>query len=142
MKNCFKHQNNIFQKHLRGKGQKDLIYLFLRNGVLHPTNLVVHNKPSIQELVDASVFNADRHHVHIGYRHEWTNIPPLEKKSSHTLDLVKAEPGMSKSKRPIQSIQSMKSDKATTPPLKKQKTEVTKSTEVKITSSSSKLAMV
>ena len=38
---------------------------------LKPTNLLVHEKPSIQELLKAGVINDGRKHLHIGYLSEF-----------------------------------------------------------------------
>jgi hypothetical protein len=62
----------MFDLQLAGKGAMKLIYL-CNDGQsnLKPTNLFVHEKPSIQELVKAGVINDGRKHLHIGYLSEF-----------------------------------------------------------------------
>ena len=80
----------MFNLHLKGQGALRLVYL-CNDGPskLKATDLFVHDKPSIQDLVKAGVINDGRKHLHIGYLSEFNDAM----KTNTLSGLTKIRPG-------------------------------------------------
>ena len=115
----------MFDQQLAGKGAMKLVYL-CNDGQsnLKPSKLLVHEKPSIQELVKAGVINDGRKHLHIGSLSEFVEAMNKKNITSGKIRVAmdKIRPGITYTSATVQEAQphkKLKSDDSTEEPKSK-----------------------